>query len=142
MKKYQEELVDLRLKFAQGVDEKNYDLVENTLTDEVLVDYSDLGVPPTMMTKRQVVELLKGSIKEGLKTQHYLSNFDFEIGEESAKGTVYVFARHYLPSTGDAFDLNARYIDGFVKTENGWKINKYKLSISWAVGNPASVFNL
>jgi SnoaL-like domain len=136
----------LRINFAQGIDERNWALLENTLAEEVLVDYTDLGVPPSMMKKNEVVNLLKSSIKDGLKTQHYLSNYKFDIEGNEAKGTVYVFARHYLPSadgtSGDAFDLNARYIDSFIKTENGWKINQYKLSVSWFIGNPASVFNL
>jgi hypothetical protein len=136
----------LRISFAKGIDERNWELLENTLSDEVWVDYSDLGVPPSMMMKNQVVELLKSSIKDGLKTQHYLSNYDFKIEDNEANGSVYVFARHYLPfadgTGGDAFDLNARYLDGFIKTENGWKINKYKLSVSWFIGNPSSVFNL
>jgi SnoaL-like domain len=136
----------LRINFAKGIDENNWDFFAQTLHENVVVDYSDFGIPAATMTKAQVVELLKGAFKKGIKTQHFVSNFHHEISVNSATGVVYVLARHFMPAAegfgGEAFDVNARYLDTYVLTNNGWKISQFKLSVSWFTGNPSSAFNL
>jgi hypothetical protein len=143
----QQDLQTLRFNFAKGIDTKNWELFSQTLNDEVVVDYIDFGIPAKKMTRNEIVELIKGTLKEGVKTQHYLTNFNYtEIAETTAKGSAYVFARHFMPNSdatgGESFDVNASYIDSYVLTANGWKINEFKLSVSWLTGNPTSAFNL
>ncbi|MGL4335124.1 MAG: nuclear transport factor 2 family protein [Lactococcus garvieae] len=142
-----QELQTLRINFAKGIDESNWELFAQTLNDEVLVDYIDFGIPAKKMTREQIVELIRGTLKKGVKTQHFVSNFNyFDITEKTINGIVYVLAKHFMPSadgaSGESFDVNARYIDSYVLTDDGWKISKFKLSISWFTGNPTSAFNL
>jgi hypothetical protein len=141
-----ETLQDLRINFAKAIDEKNWALLAQTLDENVLVDYIDFGIPAATMTKSQLVDLIKGTLKEGVKTQHFLSNFHYDIKENAATGVAYVLARHFLPSqdgfTGESFDVNARYVDAYALTKEGWKISQFKLSVSWFTGSASSVFNL
>jgi SnoaL-like domain len=141
-----QELQALRITFANAIDANNWELFIQTLDEDVEVDYSDFGIPASTMGKQQVVDLLSGAFKTGIKTQHFVSNFDYEIKENSANGTVYVLAKHFMPNSdgtnGESFDVNAKYLDKYVLTPSGWKISKFKLSVSWFIGNPSSAFNL
>ncbi|MGL4632668.1 MAG: nuclear transport factor 2 family protein [Leadbetterella sp.] len=142
-----QELESLRINFARGIDSKNWDLFAQTLDDEVLVDYIDFGIPAKKMTRNEIVDLIRGTLKNGVKTKHFLTNFNYtSISESRAKGDVYVLARHFMPNSdgtiGESFDVNASYVDSYVLTTNGWKINEFKLSVSWFTGNPSSAFNL
>jgi hypothetical protein len=136
----------LRINFAKGVDENNWELFAQTLAENVEVDYTDFGIPVSTMTKIEVANLVKGAKKIGLKTQHYLSNYKYQDNENDVSGEIYVFARHFMPNadglTGEAFDVNGRYLDTYTLTNEGWKISKFKLSVNWMIGNPASAFNL
>jgi hypothetical protein len=140
------ELQDLRINFAKGVDENNWELFVQTLAENVEVDYTDFGIPVATMTKIEVANLVKSAKKIGLKTQHYLSNYKYQENENDISGEVYVFARHFMPNadrmTAEAFDVNARYLDTYTHTNEGWKISKFKLSVGWMTGNPSSAFNL
>jgi 3-phenylpropionate/cinnamic acid dioxygenase small subunit len=139
------ELQMLRINFAQAIDEQKWELFDNILDEQVTVDYTDFGIPVATMSKTDVVNIIKNTLKQGVKTMHFLTNFNFtEIDVNTVNGIVNVFARHHSTAVegGSTFDVTAKYIDTYTKTNAGWRINSFKLSVSWTEGNVGDVFNM
>jgi 3-phenylpropionate/cinnamic acid dioxygenase small subunit len=139
------ELQMLRINFAQAIDEQKWELFDNILDEQVTVDYTDFGIPVSTMAKNDVVNIIKNTLKNDVKTMHFLTNFNYsETNENSLNGIVNVFARHHSTSIegGSTFDVTAKYIDTYSLTNSGWRIKSFKLAVSWSEGNVMDVFNM
>lgn len=138
-------IANIRIKFARYIDTQNWSGLTTLLADRIDVDYSDFGVPAKTMTKEDFAALIRSTLsREGIKTQHYISNIDVSVEGDRATSIAYVFARHYLPTDeGEStFDLNGYYMEKLVRTNSDWQINVIKLSVGWTVGNPQQVLAL
>jgi 3-phenylpropionate/cinnamic acid dioxygenase small subunit len=139
------ELQMLRINFAQAIDEQRWELFNDILDEEVTVDYTDFGIPVSTMSKKDVVNIIKNTLKEGVKTMHFLTNFNYtETDKENVSGIVNVLARHHPTAIegGSTFDVTAKYIDTYSKTDSGWRIKSFKLAVAWSEGNVTDVFNM
>jgi 3-phenylpropionate/cinnamic acid dioxygenase small subunit len=139
------ELQMLRINFAQAIDEQKWELFENILDEQVTVDYTDFGIPVSTFAKNDVVNIIKNTLKKDVKTMHFLTNFNYtESNKDVVEGIVNVFARHHSTAVegGSTFDVTAKYIDTYSKTDAGWRIKSFKLAVSWSEGNVTDVFNM
>jgi 3-phenylpropionate/cinnamic acid dioxygenase small subunit len=139
------ELQMLRINFAQAIDEHKWELFENILDEQVTVDYTDFGIPVSIFAKNDVVNIIKNTLKKDVKTMHFLTNFNYnESNKDVVEGIVNVFARHHSTAVegGSTFDVTAKYIDTYSKTDAGWRIKSFKLAVSWSEGNVTDVFNM
>lgn len=135
-------IANIRVHFAQYMDTQNWEGLTALFTDRVDVDYSDFGIPPKTMTKEEFVNLIRNTLtREGVKTQHYISNFNISVQGDRATSITYVYARHYLPTEpgGNTFNLNGYYTEKLLRTKTSWQITAIKLSIRWTEGNPEDV---
>lgn len=135
-------IANIRVRFADYMDTQNWEGLTTLFTDLVDVDYSDLGIPPRTMVKEEFVALLRNTLsREGIKTQHYVSNFNISVEGDRATSIAYVYARHYLSTEQGAntFDLNGYYTEKLLRTENSWQITAIKLSVRWTKGKPENI---
>lgn len=135
-------IANIRIRFAHYIDTQDWKRLTALFTDRIDVDYSDFGIPAQTMTKEEFVTLIRNTLTcEGVKTQHYISNFNISVEGDRATSIAYVYARYYLPTEqgGNAFDLNGFYTENLVHTESSWQITAIKLSIRWTQGNPEEV---
>ena len=135
-------IANIRLSFAHYIDTQNWSELTALFTDRVDVDYSDFGIPAKTMKKEEFITLIRNTLtREGVKTQHYISNFNISVEGDRATSIAYVHARHYLPTEGggNAFDLNGYYTEKLLRTESSWQITAIKLSIQWTEGKPEKV---
>ena len=72
-------------------------------------------------------------------TQHIITNHTHDIRGNTAHCTAYLHAQHVVKNDlGDAQNVLAGYYTyDMVKTDEGWKIKKYSLTVTWASGNHA-----
>jgi 3-phenylpropionate/cinnamic acid dioxygenase small subunit len=139
------ELQMLRINFAQAIDEQKWELFDHILDEQVTVDYTDFGIPVSTLSKNDVVNIIKNTLKQNVKTMHFLTNFNHtEIDSSTVSGIVNVFARHHSTDVenGSTFDVTAKYVDTYSKTNSGWRIKSFKLAVSWTEGNVTDVFNM
>jgi 3-phenylpropionate/cinnamic acid dioxygenase small subunit len=139
------ELQMLRVNFAQAIDEQKWEMFDDILDEQVTVDYTDFGIPVSTMSKSDVVNIIKNTLKQNVKTMHFLTNFNLnEIDSTTISGIVNVFARHHSTNVenGSTFDVTAKYVDTYSKTNSGWRIKSFKLAVSWTEGNVTDVFNM
>ncbi|MFE0417304.1 nuclear transport factor 2 family protein [Streptomyces tendae] len=70
-------------------------------------------------------------------TQHFLGAVWFEPTAEGVRTRTQVIAHHHL-GTG-FYHTGGTYIDSFVRTNNGWRIDRRVLHTSWTTGEPSVV---
>lgn len=135
------EINDVVIRYALGMDLQDWELFRSCLTDEVEADYSEAtGQPAAMMRVQDFVAFVRGILStNGLRTQTLSTNHATTVEGDSATCNSYYIAQHYLPNadgSGRVFNVHGWYTDTLVRTAQGWKICKVKVTVRWATGNP------
>jgi hypothetical protein len=135
-----EAIKEVRFKFAQALDYKDWALLESLLLPELDTDFTLWGIPPQRAKREDFINYFKQpQSREGLKTQHIFSNFRIEVESDTANCKSYLLAQHFIEGFlgGEEFFLRAEYEDRLLRTEAGWKISAVKLAaIFYLSGNP------
>jgi 3-phenylpropionate/cinnamic acid dioxygenase small subunit len=75
----------------------------------------------------------------GLETsQHIVTNPVIELDGDRARSRCYLHAQHYLPDQrtgGNTLEIGGTYHDDLVRTDDGWRIAKRELEVTWTEGN-------
>ena len=89
------------------------------------------------MPADQWVEHLTGLFPGLDATQHSMSNPRISVDGDTATCIVYMQAEHFLRvDEGDNFyTLGGYYTDHLIRTADGWKLTKVKLTVLWERGN-------
>ena len=76
-------------------------------------------------------------------TQHIITNHSIDIDGDQATCVAYMQAQHFLPNDqGDnTLTMGGYYTHRLVRTADGWKISKCKLTVTWLTGN-RGIFDL
>jgi 3-phenylpropionate/cinnamic acid dioxygenase small subunit len=135
---------DVQLRYATGVDTRDWPLFRSCFTDEIETESSSaVGSPPQRIKADDWVERVRRTI-DGLKaTQHMITNQVITLEGDEATCVAYVQARHHLPNEtrGSEQVTYGYYTNRFVRTAEGWKIRARKLTVLWNEGNMA-IFEL
>jgi 3-phenylpropionate/cinnamic acid dioxygenase small subunit len=119
----QEQIAEVLIRYATGIDSKDWPLLRSCWADEIDVDYQQLGhfTSPDALTDvmRQLHENMG-------PTYHRLSNFVINVEGDRATVRSYVHAVLMLQPDDDTnwVDALGHYDDVFVRTADGWRINK------------------
>jgi ketosteroid isomerase-like protein len=133
-----QQLQDAVLTFATAVDTLDLDLYRSVYADEVLFDVSSFnGAPPARVKAADWAAAIEPMLRGFDSTQHFLSNFVFEIAGDAATVSAYVQAEHFLADApgGEFVTLGGRYTFGLTRSPGGWKIDGFKLTVLWQRGN-------
>ena len=118
-------LQDVMLKYAAGVDERDFDLYASCFLENVEV--VDFGEAP-IIGRDEWVEYVKGALDNYGPTQHMLGPQLATIDGDNAHCRTDVQALHYLKQPeGEILTLWATYETDMVRTDEGWKISKHRL---------------
>jgi SnoaL-like domain len=130
-------IIDVQLRYALGVDMRDWALFRSCFTDEIEIDSSSAARPPQRWKADEWVELVRRTI-DGMKTtQHIITNQIITIDHDEATCIAYVQARHHLPNESGENDQNTYgyYTNHLVRMPSGWKIRARKLTITSNEGN-------
>ena len=118
-------LQDVMLKYAAGVDERDFDLYASCFLENVEV--VDFGEAP-INGRDEWVEYVKGALDNYGPTQHMQGPQLATIDGDNAHCRTDVQALHYLKQPeGEILTLWATYETDMVRTDEGWKISKHRL---------------
>ena len=118
-------LQDVMLKYAAGVDERDFDLYASCFMENVEV--LDFGEAP-INGRDEWVEYVKGALDNYGPTQHMLGPQLATVDGNNAHCRTDVQALHYLKQPeGEILTLWATYETDMVRTDEGWKISKHRL---------------
>ena len=118
-------LQDVMLKYAAGVDERDFDLYASCFMENVEV--VDFGEAP-INGGDEWVEYVKGALDNYGPTQHMLGPQLATVDGDNAHCRTDVQALHYLKQPeGEILTLWATYETDMVRTKEGWKISRHRL---------------
>ena len=120
------ELNDLVTRYFCSADERDFDKFRSCFVTGTAVDYSELLPVPAESPVEHVSQVIEATMGEHYgHTQHFMGNHTVTIDGDTARGTTYCLTIHQrLPPCEDEPRLASalRYIDRFVRTDVGWRI--------------------
>ena len=128
---------DVFHRYALAVDTRDWALFRTCFTDDVEADFTSMW-PEVLVKGADEWVAQAARVVNGLDaTQHIITNHTHDIRGNTARCTSYLHAQHVLRSDlGDDHNVLAGYYQyDMVKTDEGWKIKKYSLTVTWATGN-------
>ena len=115
-------IMDVLVRYATGIDTKDWTLFRTCFTDDVRADYgADVG---SWTDVDGITEYMTIMHRDMVDTKHMLSNFAIEVDGDRASASTYVHA--VLVVTNDPltwYEPVGRYEDHLVRTTDGWRIS-------------------
>src|SRR5258708_4635079 len=112
------EIEEVLIRYATGIDQKDWPLFRTSWTDDIVADYSQLGTFTSAEELTDVMTRMHGSMGP---TFHRMSNFVIDVDGDHAVVRSYVHA--VLMASPDNpsnwFDAVGHYDDVFVRTNDG-----------------------
>jgi SnoaL-like domain len=120
-----EQIAEVLIRYATGIDSKDWPLLRSCWTDEIDVDYQQLG----RFTNADALTEVMTRLHENMgPTYHRMSNFVIDVDASGDRATVrsYVHAVLMLQPNDSTnwVDALGHYDDIFVRTQGGWRIRE------------------
>ncbi len=131
------EISDVFHRYALGVDMRDWEMFRSCFTDDVTADFTSIWPGLVVHGADEWVEMGKNIINGLDATQHIITNHTHDIQGDTAKSTSYLHAQHVIKNDlGSNHNVLAGYYTyDMVRTDDGWKIQNYSLTVTWATGN-------
>jgi hypothetical protein len=118
-----EQIAEVLIRYATGIDSKDWPLLRSCWTDEIDVDYQQLG----RFTSADALTDVMRQLHENMgPTYHRMSNF--VIAVDGGRATVRSYVQAVLMLQPDDstnwVDALGHYDDVFVRTADGWRISE------------------
>jgi hypothetical protein len=116
-----EQIAEVLIRYATGIDSKDWPLLRTCWTDEIDVDYGDLG---HFATAEALTDLMR-QIHDGMgPTYHRITNLVITPDGDRATARSYVHALLMAIPDDSASWVEAlgHYDDELVRTPDGWRI--------------------
>jgi hypothetical protein len=129
------ELEEIMNRYAAAIDLRDWGWLRTVFTDgEIEADFTSMGVKAVFRgpTERWV-DAVRQTITGFDATQHFLANHSAEIEGDRAVDTRYMQARHQLGA--EHYTIGGYYIGHMVRTPRGWRIARYRLTVTFSDGN-------
>jgi SnoaL-like domain len=117
------QIADVLIRYATGIDFKDWPLLRTCWTDDVDADYGEVG---TYSGVDAITELMERLHSDMGPTYHRLSNLAITVDGERATARSYVYAHLQAVADNPASWVEAlgHYDDELVRTPQGWRIAK------------------
>jgi hypothetical protein len=116
------EIAAVLLRYATGIDRRDWKLFRTCFTDDVLAEYGDFG---TWRSAAEITAFMEHAHAELGATLHRISNFVIEAKGAGASARSYVDAL-LMPGAagGEVHQGIGYYDDELVHTPQGWRIKR------------------
>jgi 3-phenylpropionate/cinnamic acid dioxygenase small subunit len=117
-----DEITDVLVRYATGIDTKDWPLFRTCFTPDVHADYGDIGVWDGVDAITDYMAETHAGMPD---TKHMLANVAISLAGDKADVSTYVHAVLVVtrePET--SVDAYGRYVDRFVRSPDGWRIRE------------------
>ncbi len=120
-----EQIAEVLIRYATGIDSKDWPLLRSCWTDEIDVDYQQLG----RFTSADALTDVMRQLHENMgPTYHRMSNIVIAVDEAGDRATARSYVQAVLmlqPNDSTNWvDALGHYDDVFVRTPDGWRIKE------------------
>ncbi|KUH80173.1 MULTISPECIES: nuclear transport factor 2 family protein [unclassified Mycobacterium] len=123
------QIAEVLIRYATGIDSKDWALFRTCWTDEVDIDYGDLGTFTDADAFTALMEQIHGGMGQ---TYHRISNIVIDVTADRATARSYVHAvLMAVPGDGSSWiDALGHYDDELTRAGDGWRIVKRTTNIA------------
>jgi 3-phenylpropionate/cinnamic acid dioxygenase small subunit len=114
-----QDIADILLRYATGIDRRDWPLFRTVFTDDCQLDYGEVG---SWRGVDAVTEFMQQAHELAGHTMHRLTNQVITVDGDSAQARTYVDALIMLTDNNSGVNAAGFYDDEFVRTEKGWQI--------------------
>jgi hypothetical protein len=137
-------IVEVIIKYAMGVDRRDWRMFADCFADPVYADFSAGGMPAATFPRAELVDRISTALNGFTATQHISPNHVIEFDDDDPAHAVchsYMYAQHLLEGSpnGDYYLLRGSYTHQMVRTPGGWRIEHIVQHRSWSDGNSDAV---
>jgi 3-phenylpropionate/cinnamic acid dioxygenase small subunit len=114
-------IAELLVRYASGIDRRDWDLLRSCFTEDCVADYGDIGV---WSGAEAITTWMEQAHRECGPTLHRITNPVAEVDGDEAHSRCYVDA--IVMGAGDASGVRAvgHYDDELRRTDQGWRISR------------------
>jgi len=132
------------IKYAMGVDRRDWAMFADCFTDPVYADFSAGGVPAETVARDKLVARISFALNGFTATHHISPNHVIEFDDNDPDRAVcysYMFAQHLITGSenGEYYLLRGSYTNHMLRTADGWRIERIIQHRSWEYGNTNAV---
>jgi len=131
------EIQDLCYYYSDVIDQKDFDKLYNVFSEDAFIDYSVYG--GAAGNRDEIISFLKDALPAFPNTQHLNANLQIKVDGDEATGRVMCFNPQELTvgeGKTETFMLGLWYVDKYVRTAQGWRIQKRVEEKSWHFNVP------
>ncbi|OBK79002.1 nuclear transport factor 2 family protein [Mycobacterium sp. 1164985.4] len=123
------QIAEVLIRYATGIDFKDWKLFRTCWADEVDIDYGDLGTFTDPDAFTTLMEQIHGGMGQ---TYHRISNIVVDVDADRATARSYVRAvlQAVPDDNGSWIDALGHYDDELARTADGWRISKRTTNIA------------
>lgn len=134
IKMEQQQIIQTVTNLFAGADERKWNKVENTMADNVLLDYTSMaGGSPSTLSPKQITSAWAALLPGFDKTHHQVSDFTVTVNGHLATVHYTGRAEHYLNS--DVWTVEGTYETELESKNGNWYITRHKFNLSKQTGN-------
>ena len=116
-----DDIAEVLVRYATGIDRRDWDLFRTCFADDVVADYGDAG----RWDSAEALTAFMVDAHAGMgHTMHRLSNLAITVDGDRATSRTYVDAVLMAPDGGSGLNPIGYYDDVLVRTEQGWRIQR------------------
>jgi len=131
-------IIEVIVSFANALDEKNWQKLQDYLANEIEIDYLDFrGEPPQRVTAEEYVKQRIAALS-GLRTLHISTNHEVTIRDNLAycKSAYCIYRVNPTLEAGqERLDTAGNYLHQLIQVDQEWRINAIKQTVVVMSGN-------
>jgi 3-phenylpropionate/cinnamic acid dioxygenase small subunit len=114
-----EEIADVLLRYATGIDRRDWPLFRTVFTDDCQLDYGEVG---NWNGVDAVTEFMEQAHAMAGHTMHRLTNQVIAVDRDTAQARTYVDALIMVGDSNSGVNAAGFYDDDLVRTADGWRV--------------------
>ncbi|MCV7402778.1 nuclear transport factor 2 family protein [Mycobacterium fragae] len=120
-----QDITEVLLRYATGIDRRDWALFRNVFTDDCELDYGEIGVWKGVDA---VTEFMQQAHALAGHTMHRLTNQVITLDGDEAQARTYVDALIMVGDNKSGVNGIGYYDDDLVRTDDGWRIARRRFT--------------